>query len=198
MAIKVFFLLLLLSGSGDRESLRFSCIAEQGFDTSCGLSVLASLMEGYWGRKADEFSLAATFFSDRLAKGDLTVSFADMAAILKVEGFACKAYQMSYEQLENAIGKYAPVVVHYDKPEGHFAMALAVREGELLIADPAEGAFTMGRRSFESRWSGKVLVAVLPGGTVDSALLAKAKCSVWGRGEFLDRVGMARVGAMPW
>ena len=196
--MKLFFLLLLLSGTADRESLRFSFSAEQGYDSSCGLSVLASLMDRYWKKPVDEASLVREFFSAKLAGGDLTVSFADMASVLKAKGFVCKAYQMTYDQLEKALGSYAPLIVHYDRPLGHFALALSARRGELLVADPAEGATSLGRRHFESRWSGKVLVALLPGRSVDPEIIGKAAASVWGRCELLDRVALARPGTAPW
>ncbi len=163
LSMKLFFILLLLSGAVDRESLRFAYSTEQGYDTSCGLTTLACFMDRYWGVSSDEFSLAREFLAGKIAGGDFTVSFADMAAILKAKGFAYKAYQMSYDQLEKAVAKYAPIIVHYDKPEGHFALVLAIRGDAVLTADPAEGTISRERASFESRWSGKVLVAALPG-----------------------------------
>jgi predicted double-glycine peptidase len=193
--MQVVFLLLLLSGTADREEIRFSYCGEQGYDSSCGLSVLACLMDRYWGIPADELGLANEFFAEKLAAGDFTVSLADMAAVLGKKGFACKAYRMTYEQLGKAVGKYGPAVVHYDRPNGHFALALAMRGEEVLIADPAEGTILAGRDRFETRWSGKVLVAILPGGKLDSALLGKAEASAWGRGELLDSAAMADIGA---
>jgi uncharacterized protein len=193
--LRVVFLLLLLSGTADREEIRFSYCMEQGYDSSCGLTVLACLMDRYWGIPADELGLANEFFAEKLAAGDFRVSLADMAAVLGMKGFVCKAYRMTFEQLGKATGKYGPVVVHYDKPDGHFALALAMREEEVIVADPAEGTVLMGRGSFEARWSGKVLVAVFPGGKLDSILFGAAESSVWGRSDLLDRVAAADIGA---
>ncbi len=188
MTIKLLLLLILLNETDDRESLRFLYSTEQGFDTSCGLTTLSCLMERYWLVPADEISLVTEFLFDKIGKGDYTVSFADMTAILKARGFVCKAYQMSFEELEKAVGKYAPVIVHYDRPEGHFALVLGMRDGMILTADPAEGTIARGRISFESRWSGKVLIAVLPGGTPDTALMAEAETSALGRAALLEHV----------
>jgi predicted double-glycine peptidase len=178
--------------------LRFSFIAEQGYDSSCGLTVLASLLDRYWGRRTNELNLVGEFFADRLAKDDLTISLADMARVLLAKGFACKAYEMSYEQLEKAVGKYPPIIVHFDRTGGHFALILATRGGELLLADPAEGTSWKERRRFESEWSGKALAAVFPGGAVDSVLLANAFSQAHGRGDLLDRAALAWMGGSSW
>ena len=122
---KWWLMLLILAGTLDRESQRFAFIAEQGWDTSCGFGALACLMSRYWGKPADETSLAMEFFPERIASGDLTVSFADMAAILKAKGFACAGYKMDYAQLGAALNAYAPVLVHFSFPDGHFALVLA-------------------------------------------------------------------------
>ncbi|MCX7028084.1 MAG: cysteine peptidase family C39 domain-containing protein [Spirochaetes bacterium] len=198
MSIRLFFLLFVLSGTADRESLRFEYCAEQNYDTSCGLTAIACLLDKYWGVPADEISLAEDFFADKIAGGNFTISFADMAAILEAKGFSCKAYRMTYAQLEKAVVKYTPVIVHYDRPDSHFALALAIREGEILIADPAEGTAFFSREYFGSRWSGKVLVADLSGRKVDAALLKEAESSAWGRRELLDQAALAGTGNRQW
>lgn len=196
--MKLFLLLFLLSGTTDRESLRFEYSIEQGFDTSCGLTTLSCLMDRYWGIPANEVSLARDFLAEKIVVGDLTVSFADMAAILKAKGFSCKAYQMNFGQLEKAVAKYAPIIVHYDRPEGHFALVLAVRDGSVLTADPAEGTISREQAAFESLWSGNVMLAALPGRAVNVELIEEAKRSVWGRGELLERAALAGTGVAGW
>lgn len=198
MPMRLFLLLLVFSETVDRESLRFAYSTEQGFDTSCGLTTLSCLMDRYWEVPSDEVSLARDFLAERIAGGDLTVSFADMAAILKAKGFSCGAYQMTFDQLEKAVAGYAPVIVHYDKPDGHFALVLAVRDGSVLTADPAEGTISKGQAAFESLWSGNVMLAALPGRVVNLELIEEAKRSVWGRGELLDRAALAGAGIARW
>ena len=192
MFMRHFLLLLLLSETIDRESLRFIHSSEQGYDTSCGLTTLACLIDRYWGIPADERSLAETYLANKLAAGDLTISFADMALILNAEGFVWKAYRMSFDQLEQAAAAYAPIIVHYDKPEGHFALLLSVRGRELVTGDPAEGTILRGRDYFESRWSGAVIVAVKPEGTLNKKELEAAVIWARSRSALLDK--SARIG----
>ena len=196
--MKLLLLFFLLSETTDRESLRFEYSTEQGFDTSCGLTTLSCLMDRYWGIPADEVSLARDFLAEKIGGGDLTVSFADMAAILKAKGFSCRAYQMNFGQLEKAVAKYAPVIIHYDRPEGHFVLVLAIRDGSVLTADPAEGTISREKATFESLWSGNVMLAALPGRAVNIELIEEAKRSVWGRGELLERAALTGVGVARW
>ena len=186
MFMKSFLILLLLSETIDKESLRFIHSSEQGYDTSCGLTALACLIDRYWGIPADERSLAETYLANKLAAGNLTISFADMALILHAKGFVWKAYRMSYDQLEQAAAAYAPMIIHYDKPEGHFALLISARDGELVIGDPAEGTTLRGREYFESRWSGAVLLAANPEGRLNEQELVAATLWAQGRSALLD------------
>ena len=186
MLMRGFLLLLLLSETIDRESLRFIHSSEQGYDTSCGLTTLACLIDRYWGIPADELSLAETYLAKKIAAEDLRISFADMALILNAKGFVWKAYRMSYDQLEQAAAAYAPMIIHYDKPEGHFALLISARDGELVIGDPAEGTTLRGREYFESRWSGAVLLAANPEGRLNEQELVAATLWAQGRSALLD------------
>lgn len=195
-------LLLMLSLSQaevkDAESLRFVYSTEQGYDTSCGLTSLACLMNTYWGIPADELALANEFLVDKVNSGDYTVSFADMTRILKAKGFTTAAYKLSFDQLAAAVGKYAPVLVHYDKPDGHFALALKVVGDSLILADPAEGTTLCQKEFFTSRWSGNALFASYPGRRALSETIAKAVESVTGRKELMERASLVGMGSLRW
>lgn len=187
---KWWLMLLMLAGTLDRESQRFAFIAEQGWDTSCGFGALACLMSRYWEKPADETSLALEFFPERIASGDLTVSFADMATILKAKGFACAGYKMDYAQLGAALNAYAPVLVHFSFPDGHFALVLA-QDGEwIIVSDPAEGTTVLIKDDFLSRWSGKALVAGIPFQKANQASLEEAVSAARGRITLLERIAI--------
>jgi predicted double-glycine peptidase len=198
---KWWLMLLLLAGARDRETQRFAFIAEQGWDTSCGFGTLACLMSRYWGETADEASLAVEFFPARLASGDLTVSFADMANILKARGFASAGYRMNYAQLIAALSAYAPILVHYSLPEGHFALALAQGDGSIIVSDPAEGTTALCKEDFMARWSGKALVAAIPGRKANKASLNEAISATLARTTLLEELAIRlpgrRAGGLP-
>lgn len=191
---KWLLMMFLLAGVQDREAIRFAYIAEQGWDTSCGIGALASLMSRYWGKSADEAALAIEFFPEKILSGDLTVSFADMAAILKAKGFGCAGYRMSFAQLGQALLNYAPILVHFDLPDGHFALALAQGPDWIIVSDPAEGTQFLNRKDFLSRWSGKALVAAIPGRKVNQAFLNEAVSDTLARVTLLERIARTSPG----
>jgi predicted double-glycine peptidase len=158
--LKIAFLVLVLARMEDRESLRFSYCTEQGFDDSCGLSALACLMDKYWNWPSNELSLATDYLAANPDTEALQVSLATMAEILEKNSFIYKAYQMNYEELCRAAENYAPLLVHYSKPIGHFALVLSTNDTWLLAADPAEGCICIEQKSFQDRWSGVVLAVL--------------------------------------
>jgi uncharacterized protein len=193
----LFGIILALSEVRDSESLRFVYSSEQGADTSCGLSTLSCLMNTYWGCTTDETSLALELFSTGKEE-NFTTSFADMIRLLRAHGFACQAYNMTFTQLGQAVAKYAPVIIHYGKPEGHFALVLAMSDSTLVTADPAQGTVAQERGAFESAWSGYVLLAALPKQKPKREIVAAAVESVLGREELLDRAAIVATGGSGW
>jgi predicted double-glycine peptidase len=183
-------LLLWLAAPGgieDRETLRFACSSEQGFDTSCGLSALACLLKTYWGRETSELELAEECFGGR-EEGDYTVSLAGLKGLLVARGFVAAACQMSYAQLAEAAANYPPVLVHYDAPKGHFALVLAVKEEGVITADPAEGTIILSRGDFEGRWSGYAVLAARADSRPEGEAMEAAIAQCMGRDRLLERV----------
>ncbi len=182
--------LLELSDVADKERLRFEHSYEQGFDSSCGLSALACLMSLYWNAETDEEALAESVFGAKEA-GDYTVSFADLVRLLEKAGFAAAAYRLDYAGLVDAAARYAPILVHYDKPEPHFALVLHADASGLVTADPAEGTRLLDRAAFEARWSGAALFARSPGRGPDSGALREAADRAAGRARLLETAARA-------
>lgn len=174
--MREFFLmsLLLFSSVEDREARRFRYSFEQGYDDSCGLQVIACFLSLYWGVETSEEELAAESEAPRKASGEERTSFADMEALLSARGFRTAAYALDYSGLVGAAGRYAPVIIHYARPSGHFALVLAADEEGLVVADPSFGVERIGRGEFCSRWSGSALLALLPGKTPRAGVLAAA------------------------
>lgn len=190
-------LLLSLSEVVDSESLRFAYSTEQRFDTSCGLSTISCLLTQYWNRPVDELTLAREHLTSPAKEGVWTVSMADLVQVLRSRGLFVSAYKMNFQQLTQAVSRYAPVLVHYDKPEGHFSLVLSIQNEIVITADPAEGVTAKTRTAFESRWSGYTLLAAVPGESVNSKAIDSATSQVSARMDLLDRVsiGIFRAGS---
>jgi len=168
-ALPAFVLALALRGSTSKEELRFAYAREQEGEGSCGLAVAASLLGLYCSasadRAADETGLGRRLGAARGGgPGERDLSMADIAFLLRGEGLDPRAYRMDLGQLERALDAgFAPLVAHYDRPEGHFVLLLgraAAPDGGsyLCVADPARGLEALSEEDFLGRWSGALLL----------------------------------------
>jgi predicted double-glycine peptidase len=133
----------------DKESLRFTSISEQAWDESCGISSLDSLLRFYRGISIPPETIAA--YSSEL-------SLQTLLELTSSTGLECGAFRMDYTQLCETLGRYAPVLVHYDKPDAHFALVLAADSDSTVCTDPARGTECIAVTDFLKRWSGATLV----------------------------------------
>ncbi|MEW6564411.1 MAG: cysteine peptidase family C39 domain-containing protein [Spirochaetota bacterium] len=167
-------LVLLLQNIQSLETLRFSHVAEQGYDTSCGLSVLSELVSRYWNYPISEETFLREWIStvkEYTTKEQYSISFKDMRDLIAHHGFASKAFRFTYNQLIKAAATYAPIIIHFADQEGHFVLCLSATEDYLVIADPAEGVYWISREDFQKRWQGYALLVQLPGKTKQTETL---------------------------
>jgi len=164
-ALSAFVLALALRGSAGKEELRFAYAREQGGPGSCGLAVAASLLELYCAIPATEAGLAGRLAAaGRGGPGEEDLALSDIAFLLAESGLASRAYRMDLGQLARALDAgFAPLVAHYGRPEGHFALLLGRAaagggSGFLCLADPARGLEALSEEDFLGRWSGALLL----------------------------------------
>ena len=200
MRTSLLLVLILMSGLGDRESRRFTYAREQGRDDSCGLQALACFLELYWGMPAGEDELYADLVSALAARGGgardpglRSVSLGELRLILEGRGFFAEAYRMGFEGLLKAGAAYAPLIIHYDRPQGHFVVLVAALADGVVVADPSSGLLFLPRRDFEARWSGAVLLARLPGREPDGRIMDSAVAAALGPAALLrEAAALAR------
>ncbi|MEI8093443.1 MAG: cysteine peptidase family C39 domain-containing protein [Spirochaetales bacterium] len=138
-----------------QEELRFQWVAEQATDTSCGYASVATLLDLYWDQDTSEAQLLALAPS---ASGEgESVSLASLKRALESSGFEARGYRMDYAHLSQVVPLHAPVLVHYDRPQKHFALVLGVQGTRVVTADPSRGLEVLDRQQFEARWSGVAL-----------------------------------------
>lgn len=184
------FLLMMLALMQPKEDLRFQHVHEQGFDQSCGFSAVSSLLDIYWHESVNESVLMAEYLladTNRITATNSMTTLSDLSMLTGKHGLKNKAYRMTFEQLEKAVKDYAPVLVHYEEPEKHFALVLCIKENRVITADPARGNEVVMREIFEERWSGVVLLAASTEKKKDTETLEEAVGKANGRYEFLER-----------
>jgi ABC-type bacteriocin/lantibiotic exporter with double-glycine peptidase domain len=93
---------------------------------------------------------------------------------------------LTWDQLAKRAPKSAPLLVHYDRPQKHFALVLDVEAERVITADPARGIEVLSREEFEARWSGVALFVTHPSATLNRKRLDEARSSSLARADLLD------------
>lgn len=175
----------LVAGVLSREELRFAFVDEQGWDASCGYAALASLLKRYRGVSIDEEGLLKQ--SELRGGAVVKVSLAELARLSQERGLEARAWRMDYDQLLGA-SMELPLLVHYDRPRGHFALLLRVGPEGVVVADPSRGLELLTRQQFGDRWSGVALEVVDPAQPARGASAVEtAADSALGRARLIDR-----------
>jgi ABC-type bacteriocin/lantibiotic exporter with double-glycine peptidase domain len=149
------------------EELRFAHVQKQGYDTSCGVAVTASLLNTYWNTPINEADLYQDMILDRLGDTDTnyTISFLTMTEYLKQHRIAARAFKMDFSTLADSLQKgFAPIVINYIEPRPHFALLLHINEqGFAFLADPARGFQFVDSQTFTKNYSGNALLTASNG-----------------------------------
>lgn len=153
------------------ESLKFTGVHEQGADKSCGFSVVSSILNLYLGHNVNEDILISKFFKDLQKTKEM--SMAQMIKVFKLYGYKSKAYKVNTPNLIKAVKIYAPVIVHYNKPDMHFVFILYADDKHVITADPVSGIEIQDVSVFEKRWSGFMLLIKISPEKLNKDLLNK-------------------------
>jgi len=145
------------------DSLRerkFSDVIRQQYDFSCGSAALATLLTYHYDRRTDE----RTAFGAMYAAGDkdkITAagfSLLDMKRYLESIGYQADGYQATLDKLVAAAVPAIALINH--KGYRHFVVVKGIRNGEVLIGDPALGLKYMSRVEFDAIWDNGILFII--------------------------------------
>ena len=155
MTIGLIMTLALLTGF---DESRFMNSSRQMFDSSCGFSSVASIMKDWYGDDISETSLISETFDEKNVNVDYSVSMKMLSQIFSNHGYLVKGYKMTFDELEDAVKKHPPVLVHYGTDEGHFVLVLGIDGEKVVVSDPSEGVRTIFKDEFEKLWSRNVML----------------------------------------
>jgi len=146
-----------------REVLRFEYVDEQGWDQSCGYAALATLLSRFRKVETDEASLVARSAGTKDGQQVVKVSLAELVRLVRDLGLTARPWKVGFDHLPTLLEASAPLLVHFDRPQGHFALLLSAGSLGVVTADPARGLELLTKEQFLGRWSGAA-VEVLDGG----------------------------------
>ncbi|MDR0556638.1 MAG: hypothetical protein LBG43_02020 [Treponema sp.] len=189
----VFLFSLLTTALLSEEELRFAYNSKQGADTSCGIAATASLLNQYWNIPVAESDLYQEMIFNNVREGDVnySISFKTIIDSLSQYEVAARAYKMDWDVLQDALTKgYAPILIHYDKPNPHFALLMHIEGDYLFVADPAQGFGLVHKTVFTKNYSENVMLTALRTAAKNKDAIENAVASARGR---LDKLrGLAR------
>ena len=139
---------------------RFTSTIRQQFDFSCGSAALSTLLTHHYGYPVTEDKV----FEEMFTLGDQTkirvegFSLLDMKRYLAAHGFAADGFVESLEKLAGA--NIPAIVLVNEKGYNHFVVIKGLRDGRVLIGDPASGTRAMTVHAFNEVWANHILFVV--------------------------------------
>ena len=82
----------------------------------------------------------------------------DMKNYLEANGFHAEGYRASLDKLAHAA--IPAIVLIKDNGYNHFVLIKGIRDGRILVGDPAAGTRIITRSAFEKMWTNGILFAI--------------------------------------
>lgn len=142
------------------KGARFAATIRQQHDFSCGSAAVATLLTHHYGIETDE----ATVFKKMYERGDQAkirregFSMLDMKLYLDNTGLRAEGVKGSLDQLVAA--KVPAIALVRENGYAHFVVVKGVRDGRVVIGDPAMGTRVVKRADFERHWTNGILLVV--------------------------------------
>ena len=139
---------------------RFAATIRQQYDFSCGSAALSTLLTYQYNHPVTEDKV----FEEMFRSGDQAkirvegFSLLDMKRYLESHGFEADGFQESLDKLADA--KIPAIVLVNQGGYNHFVVVKGVREGRVLIGDPAGGTRALTRTAFEAAWVNQILFVI--------------------------------------
>jgi hypothetical protein len=142
------------------KQLRFTQTLRQQYDFSCGSAALATLLTYHYGVRVSE----QVVFEQMYAHGNQPkiraegFSLLDMQRYLASRGMHADGFELPLQELIKA--GLPAIVLITEKGYRHFVVIKGVRDGRILIGDPAGGTRALARTAFEALWLNRLLFVI--------------------------------------
>lgn len=139
---------------------RYRSTIHQKFDFSCGSAAVATLLTYHYDTPTSEeeairFMLIAGDQAKIQREG---FSLLDMKTFLEARGFHADGFEATLDQV---VQFGAPgIALVEDNGYRHFVVLKGVRDGRVLLGDPAVGARVLARADFERLWLNHVFFVI--------------------------------------
>lgn len=140
------------------KEARFKSVVPQQYDFSCGSAAVATLLTYHYRRPTNEQQAFEAMFrvGDKQAIQRYGFSLFDMKKYLETLGLKADGFRIPLDELVK-VG--IPAITLLDvKGYRHFVVIKGIRDGEVLVGDPALGLRAIDRAEFEKMWGGILFV----------------------------------------
>lgn len=142
------------------KEARFKNTIRQQYDFSCGSAATATLLTYQYGYPVDE----QWVFEQMYAHGDRVkiqregFSLLDIKRFLHANGFEADGFHVPLDKLRQS--SVPAIVLLNEKGYHHFVVVKGLRDGRVLVGDPARGTRAMARATFEAAWQNKLVFVI--------------------------------------
>lgn len=139
---------------------RFAATTHQQYDFSCGSAALSTLLTHQYHYPVTEDKV----FEEMFRRGDQAkikvegFSLLDMKRYLEAHGFEADGFQEPLDKLASA--GIPAIVLLNESGYNHFVVVKGVRNGRVLIGDPAGGTRAVTEAAFQTAWVNQILFVI--------------------------------------
>ena len=142
------------------KEARFAATVRQQHDFSCGSAAVSTLLRHHYGRAVSEAQVFDAMFRD----GDAAkieregFSLLDMKRYLAAQGLEADGFEAPLADLADA--RVPAIVLVHERGYNHFVVVKGLRDGRVLIGDPAAGTRAIGLPAFDAMRVNGILFVV--------------------------------------
>jgi predicted double-glycine peptidase len=142
------------------KEARFQTTVRQQYDFSCGSAATATLLTYQYGIPVTEAEVFMRMYEtgDQAKIRQRGFSMLDMRRYLNSRGFEADGFEQPLDKL--AEEGLPAIVLLNDRGYRHFVVVKGLKNGRVLLGDPARGTRAMPRSRFEKLWDNRILFVV--------------------------------------
>lgn len=142
------------------KEARFRTTIRQRYDFSCGSAAVATLLTYQYGQPVAETEVFMRMYAngDQAKIREEGFSLLDMRRYFESLGYQADGFELPLDKLADE-GLPAIVLLN-ERGYRHFVVVKGLRNGRVLVGDPAMGTRAMPRARFERLWEDRVLFVV--------------------------------------
>jgi predicted double-glycine peptidase len=139
---------------------RYLATERQQYDFSCGSAALSTLLTHHYAHPVSEQRV----FEEMYRHGDQAkiqregFSLLDMKRYLESHGYQADGFEAPLDKLESA--RIPAIALINESGYNHFVVIKGVRDGRVLIGDPAGGTRVLAQATFEARWVNQIVFLI--------------------------------------